>query len=246
MICPKCKLEQEDGNRECLRCGIVFAKYKEGKDLSSRPESIPSDESVETFEEESLFKGLFFHVEYDTNPLYLGGRALLIMILLIWGWRLASCPLTTTCVFESFLHLINLPFHEAGHIVFRPFGRYMTSFGGSLGQLLMPVICGIALILARRDSFGGSVCLWWFGENFIDLAPYIYDARAGVLPLVGGNTGRTSPYGFHDWEYLLNEVGLIRYDHLIGGIAHKVGIALMSIAILWAGYLLFRQYKNLS
>jgi hypothetical protein len=246
MICPKCGLEQEEGNRECLRCGIVFAKYKEGKDLFSKPESIPTDESVETLEKEPLFKDLFFHVEFDTNPLYLGGRALLIIILLIWGWRLALCPLKSTCVFESFLHLINLPFHEAGHIIFRPFGRYMTSLGGSLGQLLMPVICGIALILTRRDSFGGSVCLWWFGQNFIDLAPYIYDARAGVLPLVGGNTGRTSPYGFHDWEFLLNEVGLLRYDHLIAGIAHKVGIVLMSIAILWGGYLLIRQYKNLS
>lgn len=246
MICPKCKLEQDDGSAECLRCGIVFAKYKESKNSPSKPDITPASESVEVVEEEPLFKRLFLHVEFDTNPLFLGIRALLVLFLIIWGWRLASCPLTSTCVFESFLHLVNLPFHEAGHILFRPFGRYITSLGGSLGQLLMPLVCGATLILTRRDSYGGSVCFWWFGQNFIDLAPYIHDARAGVLPLVGGNTGRTSPYGFHDWEFLLNEIGLIRYDHLIAEIAHKTGIVLMSIAILWAGFLLFRQYKNLA
>ncbi|MFC1532638.1 hypothetical protein ACFLZG_02790 [Thermodesulfobacteriota bacterium] len=100
-------------------------------------------------------------------------------------------------------------------------------------------------ILTRKDSFAASACLWWFGENFIDLAPYINDARAGVLPLLGGNTGRNSPYGFHDWEFILNEIGLLRFDHLLAGIAHKIGIILMVTALAWAGYLLFKQFKNL-
>lgn len=85
MICPKCTLEQDDGNAECLRCGIVFAKYKESESSSSKPELTSSSESVEAGEEESLFKLLFLHVEFDTNPLFLGARALLILILLIWG-----------------------------------------------------------------------------------------------------------------------------------------------------------------
>ena len=242
MICPKCRLEQDDGNRECLRCGIVFAKYKENKDLSSKPESILSSESIETFEEEPLFKSLFFHVEFDTNPLYLGVRALLIIILLIWGWRLASCPLTSTCVFESFLHLINLPFHEAGHIVFRPFGQYMTSLGGSLGQLLMPMVCGTVLILTRRDSFGGSVCLWWFGQNFIDIAPYINDARALRLILLGGVTGRETDG--HDWENILRTLGWLKYDHTIAKMSYAIGIILIIIALVWGGYILYSQYKN--
>jgi hypothetical protein len=245
MICPKCEFEQDDGNKECLRCGIVFEKYRNTKNSASVLTSVPSGEPIETVESEALLKSLFFHVEPDINPFYFGGRVLLILILLVWGWKFASCPLSSTCVFDSFLHLVNLPFHEAGHVIFRLFGRYMTSLGGSLGQLLMPLVCGAALILTRRDSLGASVCLWWFGQNFIDLAPYINDARAGVLPLLGGNTGRDAPYGFHDWEFILNELGFLRYDHLIAGIAHKGGIVLMFIAFFWAGYLLIRQYKNL-
>ena len=126
------------------------------------------------------------------------------------GIKFMLAPLETNYVGESFWHLINLPFHEAGHIIFRPFGRFMTSLGGSLAQLLMPLICLTVFLLKTKDTFAASFCLWWFGENFMDLAPYINDARTLTLPLLGGNTGRTSPYGFHDWEFILKESGLIR------------------------------------
>jgi hypothetical protein len=99
---------------------------------------------------------------------------------------------------ESFLNLINLPFREARHIFFLPFGEFVTSLRGTLGQLLMPLIATLVLLLQTRDPFGASVALWWFGENFFDIAPYINDARAGQLPLLGGKFGHSSPYGFHD------------------------------------------------
>jgi hypothetical protein len=102
-----------------------------------------------------------------------------------------------------------------------------------------------AFLFFTRDPFAGSVAFWWFGQNFMDLAPYINDARAGVLPLLGGNTGRNAPYGFHDWEFILKESGLIRYDHAIAQISHKTGIVILLLAFLWGGYLLFRQFRNL-
>ena len=69
----------------------------------------------------------------------------------------------------------------------------MTSLGGSLGQLLMPLICLIVFLIKTKDAFAVSVSLWWFGENFMDLASYINDARARKLMLLGGNTGRNAP-----------------------------------------------------
>lgn len=92
-----------------------------------------------------------------------------------------------------FLHLVNLPFHEAGHIVFRPFGAFITSLGGTLGQLLMPSIYMGVLLVKPRDPFGTSVALWWFGEIFLDIALYMNDARAAQLPLLGGNFGHSAP-----------------------------------------------------
>jgi len=192
-----------------------------------------------------FIKDLLFHVEPAVNPFAFGGRALLFLIILIWGGIFILSPMESNRVGESFWHLVNLPFHEAGHVIFRPLGRFMTSLGGSLGQLLMPLVCLVTLLLFTRDPFGASVSFWWFGENFMDLAPYINDARAGSLPLLGGNTGRNAPYGFHDWEYILNEAGMLKHDHTLAKISYNIGIFIMLIGFLWAGVLLYRQYRNL-
>ena len=100
-------------------------------------------------------------------------------------------------------------------------------------------------MIKTRDTFAASFSLWWVGENFMDLAPYIDDARRRTLPLLGGNTGRTSPYGFHDWEFILKESGLIRYDHTLADLAFAIGCLLMICAFFWGGYVLLKQYRLL-
>ena len=142
------------------------------------------------------------------------------------------------------MHLVNLPFHEVGHIIFRPFGAFMTSLGGTLGQCLMPLICLSVLLLKTRDCFGAAMALWWFGQNLFDIAPYINDARSLSLPLVGGNFGYSSPYGFHDWEYLLTEMGLLRYDHLFAKSCIVVGTIVFTVSYLWGGIILYKQWKS--
>jgi hypothetical protein len=66
-----------------------------------------------------------------------------------------------------------------------------------------------------------------------------------VLPLLGGNTGQSSPYGFHDWEFLLTETRLIRYDHTFAQASYAFGTALMLVSLAWAAYLLRKQYQNI-
>ena len=39
-------------------------------------------------------------------------------------------PMRQDVIGASFLHLISIPFHEAGQILFLPFGDLMTSLGG--------------------------------------------------------------------------------------------------------------------
>ena len=119
----------------------------------------------------------------------------------------------------------------------------MTSLGGSLAQIIMPLVCMAVFLIKTRDTFAASFCLWWTGESFLDLAPYIDDARRLTLPLVGGNTGRTSPYGFHDWEFILRESGMIRHDHTIAKTAFFMGSVLIICALVWGGYILLKQYR---
>lgn len=171
------------------------------------------------------------------------GRLLLFLALLVWGWKFMTSPLESNYAGESILHLVNLPFHEAGHIFFMPFGRFMTVLGGTLGQILMPLICVATFLLKTRDPFAASVALWWTAENFMDTAPYINDARALELMLLGGVTGQEVEG--HDWEYLLGTLGWLPYDHVLAHLSQWLGITMMAFALLWGGILLVRQYRIL-
>lgn len=245
MQCPKCGADQDDRNGICDRCGIVFAKYYKYHPLPGEPPGASPIPIGEIGPPAGRTAGLWLPREVPGGWTAFGARALLWLALLVWGARLIGSSIDGGEVGSSFMHLVNLPFHEAGHLLFRPFGSFMASLGGTLGQLLMPAVCLVVLLVKTRDPFGASVCLWWLGESFLDIAPYIADARSGELPLLGGNFGHSSPYGFHDWEYLLTETGLLHLDQVLGRTSHLLGAALMLLAALWGAVLLLRQLVRL-
>jgi len=242
-ICPKCLHDLPVQNEICPHCGIVFEKY-----LKYHPDSadqqdvdLPLITIIIDDKTKPLTQWLFYETPQSTLACL--GRSIIFVGLVILSWRLINPSIESNAVGNSFLHLINLPFHEAGHIIFRPFGAFITSLGGTLGQLIMPSICLGVLLIKTRDPFGAAVALWWVGENFLDIAPYINDARAGRLPLLGGNFGHSSPYGFHDWEYLLTESGLLNYDHILAKVAFMSGSIIMLLSLLWGGLLLMKWIK---
>ena len=137
----------------------------------------------------------------------------LVAGLAVWTIQFARTPLSDDAM-DSFLHLPDLVFHEAGHIIFSPFGRFMTVLGGSLMQVLVPVdrrhrIRAAGGSVQRRDLRHGGP-----GQNLVDLAPYIADARALQLILLGGHTG--AEVEGHDWEFILTQLGVTHLDHQIG------------------------------
>src|SRR6185503_6974554 len=103
-------------------------------------------------------------------------------------------------------------------------GRFLTVLGGSLFQLALPLALA-GVFLKQHDRFGAAVCTWWAGQKLLDLAPYIADARALQLVLLGGRTG--AEVEGHDWEYLLTELGWLRFDRTIGLGAHRLGLIIM-------------------
>jgi hypothetical protein len=155
-------------------------------------------------------------------------RATLLVGLIIWTWQFARAPMGVAT--DSVLHLPNLVFHEAGHVLFGLFGRFMTVLGGSLFQFALPLGLAIAFV-TQRNPFGAAVCTWWAGENLLDVAPYIADARALKLVLLGGRTG--AEVQGHDWEYLLASLGWMRFDQAIGVGAHRLGLLIMIGALIW-------------
>ncbi len=168
----------------------------------------------------------------------LAGWALVWIALAAWGLNFIAMDPAANAAARSFMHNINLPFHEAGHILFRPFGRFLTVLGGSLFQVLVPLIVAIAF-LARRHPFGASVGLWWTGQSLIDIAPYIHDARSMSIVLLTGGTGRDHP-GFHDWNNLLRWTGLLKWDHTFADAAQLLGSTLILAALAWGAIVLWQ------
>lgn len=192
----------------------------------------------------STVKIWLFAVEEMVNPFYFAGRVLVWMGLAVWGWRFIRTPVKSDYWQESFMHSINLPFHEAGHLIFIPFGEFMTVLGGSLFQVLMPLICAGAFLLKQRDPFGASVGLWWAAQSVMDVSPYIADARDLQLMLLGGVTGAEAE-DFHDWERILRWLNLLPYDQTIAAWTKRLGNVVMMLALAWGAILLKKQYENL-
>jgi len=161
----------------------------------------------------------------------------LLLLLSWWTVEFLARPMRQDVVGSSFLHLISIPFHEAGHLIFAPFGDLMTSLGGSLMQVLVPVVCGVAFLTTSPNPFGAAVMAWWAGENLIDVAMYIDDARSLSLVLLGGQTG--AEVEGHDWEHILQRLGLLHRDHQIAWTAHVAGAVIMIAAIVYGATLAF-------
>ncbi len=129
------------------------------------------------------------------------------------------------------LDLINLPFHEAGHIFLGFFGRFIMMAGGTIFQLLIPAVCLVHL-MRRGANLGWQLCLFWLGESLLNISVYAGDAVKQALPLVGG--------GEHDWTYLLTETHLIAHTE---GVAKLIFLA-GSAVIFYSFYLIAKDAKN--
>lgn len=169
------------------------------------------------------------------------GRCAGFVLLSVWSWYLIGYDYRIAEINLSFMHDILLPIHEAGHVLFRPFGEFMTILGGSLFQLLVPLGIGVAFIWKHKDNFGGAMGFWWCGVSLVDLSPYICDALHPYMTLLGGHTGAEGP---HDWIYLLSAVGQLQSAQGWGAFVHACGGLLMVASLLWGAAVLWRQRKT--
>jgi hypothetical protein len=95
----------------------------------------------------------------------------------------------------------------------------------------------------NHEPFSASIMLWWAGQNLMDLAPYIGDARALQLVLLGGHTG--AEVEGHDWEAILSSLGWLKYDRTLATLSYGCGILLIVVALAWGGYVLYLQSRRL-
>jgi hypothetical protein len=125
-----------------------------------------------------------------------------------------------------FIDYVNLIIHEGGHFFFSWFGYTIMILGGTLGELLVPGLCGIYFFW-QREASATAFCGFWFFENFLYIGTYMADARAEALPLVGS--------GEHDWATLFGQWGWLLQDQKIGESTRGVGWIGMLATMIWLG-----------
>jgi hypothetical protein len=249
--CPKCKAALAAGEvqarERCPACGLVFAKYLQAQEGRPARAAVPVPEpGAEPAADRAGLLARLLQVPAQVNSIAFYGRSGAYLFLFVWGWRLYAMDVGDADINASFMHLVVLPIHEAGHLLFIPLGRFMTVLGGSLMQVLLPLVLMASFVFgfggSRRDNFAASLMLWWAAVSIVDLAPYIWDAFDPKMLLLGGKTGAESDG--HDWQNILGDLGLIPRAHWIARLAHELGLVLMLLAYAWGAALLYRQLRN--
>jgi hypothetical protein len=131
-----------------------------------------------------------------------------------------------------FIDHANLMIHEVGHTLFSFAGYYTMILGGTIAQLLAPLLCTL-LFIRRGETTAVAFCAFWGFENLLYIATYIGDARRSALPLVGSDES--------DWTILLSHWGLLQHDVTIAAWVRAAGWAGMIASMAWLFWMHLRH-----
>ena len=248
-VCPKCAYTRQPSDDHviagvCPQCGIAFSKHRPpgqaAEDEQTEFQTAATDENYTCVLPlpQRLLKRLT-ELPTQANATYFYGRVLIYVVFFVWGWSFVLNGISWDSIGNSFLHNVNLPFHEFGHLLFSPFGRFWAILGGSLFQVLMPLGLMLAFIIKQRDNFGAAIMLWWSGQNFIDVSPYIADAPYRGIPLIGG-LGEEA----HDWGNLLTMTDTLEQAGSFANVSFVIGCVLIFTSYVWAGWLLWLEKQR--
>ena len=219
---------------ECPACGVLFRK------LFASPNARSATDPL-TAENANWWSGLLETPEESRQARTIAG-ALLWIVAAWYAWQFLRFNVADPESMPApLLYSAIVPFHEFGHLLFRPFGEFMHIAGGSLLQFLMPLGFGIYFVRWRHDNLAGWLMLWWEGTQWVNLAPYCHDAKYPSMILLTGRTGDT---GAHDYIDMLGDLGLLHRAHEVAALMKYFGVLLMLGALVWGALLLARSWRE--
>ena len=131
------------------------------------------------------------------------------------------------------LGLVDLGFHELGHLLTYVFPDLVTALAGSVFQVAVPWGLAAYFFVGRRDMLGGVFCLAWAGTSAQNASVYIADAPWEYLQLIGGS---------HDWAFILGPEGFdaLHRTEEIAAVVRVGGLVMLlnALAICAAGLIL--------
>ena len=169
------------------------------------------------------------------KPNYL--KLVFAVLLSLYFLSIAYAPLN-----GSFLDLVDLPIHETGHLLFRPFGEFMMIAGGSLFQVIMPVVF-VGYFVWYERYYSAAIVLFWVGQSILNVFVYAADAVVMQIVLTSGLTG--SEGGLHDWNYLLTATNLINSTKTVAELIRFLGtLTIIAAGILSVCYSIYPQNET--
>jgi len=186
-------------------------------------------------------RALLLHVSEEVEPLHVYARAALLAALIVYGVKLAAMDIPAWEMASSLIHSPMVPIHEFGHLLFRPFGEFMTNLGGALFQAGLPLVFGGIFLVRNRDPFAAAAMLWWSAVAVMDTAPYVYDAQQPQHILLTGRTGET---GAHDFIDVLGDLGLLTRARSVGYAVHAFGVVMLLASLVWAATIVRMQFRR--
>jgi hypothetical protein len=169
-----------------------------------------------------------------------------VPVLIYFMWILGNHFVASDyAAYTSMLGGLNLGIHEAGHILFRPLGQFMTIAGGTILQCLAPIAAMLMFYKSQKDFFAVAFCFGWLSTNLYGCAIYAADAR-GQLNLV-----LVSPWGqgfgadgIGDWSRMLRTLGMLEWDNTISFFLKASGTLSMGVCFGFGGWLLWQMHKS--
>ena len=146
-------------------------------------------------------------------------------------------------IFNLYFFIVNQTLgiiHEAGHGVcyLLPCPEALMVANGTLFQVGFPLLAGY-YYKKRGDLFALYIAYFFTGFSLQYTAWYISTAHEGlILPASKSFLGVD---GYHDFNYLLDAVGLLPYDSVISGIVRGAAYLLMLSAVV---KMFFYAYKG--
>ena len=140
------------------------------------------------------------------------------------------------------LGLVDLGFHELGHLVAGPLGLVPQFLAGSTTQVMVPLGLGAYFWLSQRDEVASGLMLGWAATAAQDASVYIADAPYQRLQLIGGH---------HDWAFLLGRWGTVNLADEISSLVWFAGLAIgltglgIVLAPIWRSVLDSRREESI-
>lgn len=135
-----------------------------------------------------------------------------------------------------FVYLPNYLVHEFSHRFWCTLGlKWWCYASGNVIETLVPLALCIASLRLKGGRYLQPLLLYWLATTLYGAGIYAADARACALPLTSSDMMSNFAPGAvkGDWHYILEPLGLLEYDVLIGNIL-VFGAAFCLVMAFWS------------